>query len=73
MSEKKEIEQLVRIKLKNGKYIVFKRQNNDVNICHDDYCVTLPKASGRITTELFSLLEPLGEMIPEPEDETEET
>lgn len=59
-----ELECLVRIALKDGSHIAFHRDNDKaVHICHEDHCVILPHATGHLTTELFALLEPLGEAI----------
>ena len=56
-------EHLVRLKLKDGSTIDFRRtENNEVHVCHDDHCVILPKASGQVTLDLFALLEPFGEI-----------
>ena len=56
-------EHLIRLKLKDGSLIDFHRTaNNEVHICHKDHCVILPGASGRVTMDLFALLEPFGEI-----------
>lgn len=56
-------EQLIRIKLEDGTDIVFRRtENNAVHVCRKDHCVILPRASGKVTLDLFALLEPLGEI-----------
>lgn len=59
---------LAKIVLRDGSNIVFHREENTVLICHEDYCVPLPKASGRLTMELFALFEPLGEMEDDPNE-----
>jgi hypothetical protein len=67
-----ETEHLVRLALKNGEKIDFYRDDDHtVRICSGDHCVILPKASGELTISLFNLLEPLGEIITEKEDEDE--
>ena len=59
---------LVRLKMSNGTYIDFHRdENNVVQVCNGDHCVILPKATGQQTLDLFALLESFGEII-----ETEE-
>ncbi len=58
-----EPEQLIRIKLKDGTTIDFSRtENKEVHICHDDHCVILPHCTGQVTLDLFTLLEPFGEI-----------
>ena len=62
-------EHLIRLKLKDGTSIDFRRtENNEVHICHDNHCVILPKASGQVTLDLFALLAPFGEI----EEESDE-
>lgn len=57
-----EPEHLISLKLKNGKSIDFYRtENKEVQVCLDDHCVILPKATGRQTLDLFALLESFGE------------
>jgi hypothetical protein len=60
-----ETEHLVRLKLQDGTYLDFHRDaDNTVRVCRSDgHCLYLPRASGLLTTELFTLLEPLGEAI----------
>lgn len=62
-------ERLVRINLADGSAVDIHRNDMDVEICHDKYCVTFPKATGLKTLELFALLESLGETIEFPEEE----
>lgn len=65
-----EPEQLVRLKLEDGTFIVFRRtENNEVHVCHNDHCVILPKASGQVTLDLLALLALFGKI----EEETDET
>jgi len=64
-------EHLISLKLEDGSSIIFRRtENNEVHICHGDHCVILPKASGRVTLDLFALLEPFGEIQEEPDETT---
>lgn len=61
-------EHLIKIRLQDGTSIDFRRtENNEVHICHEGHCVVLPKASGKVTMDLFALLEPFGEI----EEETD--
>lgn len=63
-------ERLIRLKLKDGTFIDFRRTaDNEVRVCHNDHCVILPKASGQLTLDLFALLEPFGEIVEEDLDE----
>ena len=63
-------EHLIRLKLEDGTYIYFRRtENKEVHICHGDHCVILPKASGQVTLDLFTLLESFGKI----EEELDET
>ena len=56
-------EHLVRLKLEDGTFIDFRRtENNEVQLCHGNHCVKLPKATGQQTLDLFTLLEPFGEI-----------
>jgi len=65
-----ESEHLVRLTLKDGTHIDFHRDDDKtVRVCREDHCVILPKASGMLTTELFALLEPLGDVLLEEEDQ----
>ncbi|TET43301.1 MAG: hypothetical protein E3J60_00645 [Dehalococcoidia bacterium] len=64
-------EHLISLKLEDGSSIVFRRtENNEVHVCHDDHCVILPKASGKVTLDLFALLEQFGEIQEEPDETT---
>jgi|GEM_PF-6716571 len=64
-------EHLVRINLEKGGFIDFYRDHdgNKISLCSGEHCVNLPELTGLQTTELFSLLEPLGEKIEFPPDE----
>jgi len=65
-----EIEHLIRLRLKDGSAIDFRRtENQEVHVCHGDHKVVLPRASGQQTLDLFALLETFGE-IEEEEDAT---
>ncbi len=65
-----EPEHLIRLRLKDGTAIDFRRtKNNEVHICHGDHKVILPKCTGRQTLDLFALLDPFGEI----EEEINET
>ena len=56
-------EHLIRLKLKDGTSIEFRRtKNNEVHICHGGHCVILPHCTGQQTLDLFALLEPFGEI-----------
>lgn len=56
-------EHLIRLKLEDGTSIDFLRtENNEVQICHGDHCVFLPKATGQQTLDLFALLEQFGKI-----------
>ena len=64
-----ENERLVRIKCKDGTVIEFTRdETKTVRVTHDGSEITLPKATGMTTTQLFALLEPMGETIFEEDD-----
>ena len=64
-----ENERLVRIKCKDGTVIEFTRDEaKTVRVTHDGSEITLPKATGMTTTQLFALLEPMGETIIEEDD-----
>jgi hypothetical protein len=55
-------ERLVRIKCKDGTFIEFTRDEaKTVRVTHDGTEISLPKATGVTTTQLFALLEPMGE------------
>lgn len=57
------MEHLIRLKLKDGTFIDFRRsENKEVHICHGDHCVILPHCTGQQTLDLFALLEPFGEI-----------
>ena len=65
-----EAERLVRLKLKDGSFIEFTRDaKKTVRINHEGLEVTLPKATGMTTTQLFAMLEPLGELEEEKDDQ----
>ena len=56
-------EHLIRIKLKDGSTIDFRRtENKEVHICHAGHCAILPHCTGQQTLDLFALLEPFGEI-----------
>jgi hypothetical protein len=40
-----------------------------VRVTHDGTEIKLPKATGMTTTQLFALLEPMGEIITEDDDD----
>ena len=64
-------ERLIRLKLEDGTTIDFHRtENNEVHVCHGDHCVIFPHASGKLTLDLFALLEPFGKIAEEELDET---
>jgi len=59
----KPTEHLIKFKLKDGTFIDFYRTaNNEVHICNNNHCVILPRASGQVTLDLITLLEPFGEV-----------
>jgi len=63
-------ELLVKLVLKDGSVFEFFRDaDKTVRVCHDDHCLALPKATGITTTQLFALLEPLGETVIEEDDD----
>jgi hypothetical protein len=67
-----ESEHLASIKLKDGSLIKFQRdENKTVRVTHDGTEIKLPKATGMTTTQLFALLEPMGEIITEDDDDNE--
>jgi len=76
MEELKEYkEHLVHIKLATGDFIDFYKDigNGRISLCSQDRCASLPDLTGLETTDLFSLLEPLGEAVEFPtEKETTE-
>jgi hypothetical protein len=64
-------ERFVRLTLKDGSHLDFHRDDdNMVRICSDKdgHCTLLPHASGRQVLELFGLLEAVGDVVIE-EDE----
>lgn len=68
-------EHLVHIKLAKGVFIDFYKDtdNGKISLCSQEHCASLPELTGIETTELFALLEPLGEKIEFPaEEETTE-
>ena len=70
-----DIEHLISLTLEDGTRINFSRADNgEVQICHNDHCVILPKASGQVTLDFLALLEPFGEIeeIEEIEEEKNE-
>lgn len=67
-----EKEHLVRIKLeKDDDFIDFYKdpETGKISLCSKEHCASLPELTGLETTELFSLLEPLGEKVEVPADE----
>jgi hypothetical protein len=65
-------ERLVRIKCKDGTFIEFTRDEmKTVRVTHEGSEVILPKATGMTTTQLFALLEPMGEIEIEENDDDE--
>ena len=66
------MEHLVRIKLeKADDFIDFYKdpETGKIRLCSKEHCASLPELTGLETTELFALLEPLGEKIEVPADE----
>ena len=64
-------EHLIRLKLKDGTNIDFRRtENKEVHICHEGHCVILPHCTGQQTVDLFALLEPFGEIEEESDGTT---
>ena len=64
-------EHLIRLRLKDGTAIDFRRiENNEVHVCHNDHCVIFPKASGKLTLDLFALLVPFGQIEEETDGKT---
>jgi len=62
-------EHLIRIKLeKPDDYIDFFRETETgkISLCSKDNCANLPELTGLETTDLFSLLEPLGTKVEVP-------
>lgn len=70
-------EHLAHIKLAKGDFIDFYKDtdNGKISLCSQEHCASLPEMTGLETTELFALLEPLGETIefPAEEEKTEPT
>ena len=66
-------EHLVHIKLAKGDFIDFYKdtENGKISLCSQEHCVSLPALTGLETTQLFALLEPLGEKIEFPTDSEE--
>ena len=63
-------ERLVRIKLKDGTFIDFQRDDDKtVRVMHEGSEIRLPHGTGVNTTQLFGLLEPMGETIIEGDDD----
>ncbi|KKM76827.1 hypothetical protein LCGC14_1376180 [marine sediment metagenome] len=56
-------EKLPRIKLKHGGHIDMTREDGDVVVSHDGHAVTLKKATGLQTLEMYALLEGLGDSV----------
>lgn len=71
--KRQESEHLVRLRTKEGNFIDFYRdENKTVRITSSEGNeIKLPRASGMTTSQIFSMLEPLGEILP-PEGEEEE-
>lgn len=64
-------EHLVRIKVeRDDNFIDFyrDRETGKISLCSKDHCADLPDLTGLETTNLFSLLEPLGDKLEFPED-----
>ena len=62
-------EQLVRLDMKDGTTIDFKRTaDGDVLLCQEDSCIRFPKASGQLTVDLIALLESFGKIEEEEPD-----
>ena len=61
-------ERVLRLALQNGEKIDFHRdEDGTVRICRQDQCAIIPHGTGKLTTELFALLEPMCEIIEEDE------
>lgn len=58
-------EHLASIKLKNGDAIDYYRdlENGSISLCGKDHSVTLPALTGLQTTELFTILEAMGDHV----------
>ena len=66
------MEHLVRIKLeKPDDFIDFYRDldTGKISLCSKEHCASLPELTGLETTELFALLEPLGDKVEFPDGE----
>ena len=64
-------EHLIRIKVdRDDNFIDFYRdpETHKISLCSKEHCAELPELTGLETTELFSLLEPLGDKLEFPED-----
>ena len=61
-------EHLAHFTLKDGSTVDMRRQDYDVQICRQDHCATIPKASARQALEFFALLESLAERVDLPEE-----
>ena len=61
----------LRLSTKDGKFFDFYRdKNGTVRVCRDEeQCVILPHGTGKMTIQLFSILESLGEIVEEDDDE----
>lgn len=68
MTEKEHLAQFV---LMNGAVIDMHRQDGDVTLSSKDHQVTVPRATGQQTLDLIAFLEPLGESVSFPGEETE--
>ncbi len=54
-------EHLTRLDLKDGTHIEVERtEDHDLVIEHEGHSVTVPKATGRLTLDLMTLLAPFG-------------
>ena len=64
-------EHLIRIKVdRDDNFIDFyrDRETHKISLCSKEHCAELPELTGLETTDLFSLLEPLGDKIEFPDD-----
>lgn len=62
---------LLRIKLNDGKFFDLYREDGDVRVCSQDHCMILPKCPGHEMLDLYALLEPLGELLENEKNVTE--
>jgi len=64
-------EHLIRLKLEADDFIDFFKETDTgkISLCSKENCADLPALTGLETTELFSLLEPLGTKVEEPAEE----